>query len=38
VTGELIVMQSRKGEYLLAGYPSADAAQNEFQLSAKLFF
>jgi hypothetical protein len=38
VTGEWIVMQSRKGEYLLAGYPSADAAQNEFQLSAKLFF
>ena len=38
VTGELIAMQSRKGEYLLAGFPSASVAQNEFQLSAKFFF
>ena len=38
VTGELIVMQSRKGEYLLAGFSSPTAAQQEFQLSAKIFF
>jgi hypothetical protein len=38
VTGELIVMQSRKGEYALAGFPSTEVAQQEFQLSARLFF
>jgi len=38
VTGELIVMQSRKGEYVLAGFSSPEAAQQEFQLSAKFFF
>jgi hypothetical protein len=38
LTGELIVMQSRKGEYVLAGFSSPEAAQQEFQLSAKVFF
>jgi hypothetical protein len=38
VTGEWIVMQSRKGEYVLAGFSSPEAAQQEFQLSAKFFF
>ena len=38
VTGELIVMQSRKGEYVLAGFSSPEQHNNEFQLSAKFFF
>jgi hypothetical protein len=38
VTGELIVMQSRKGEYVLAGFSSPSVAQQEFQLSTKFFF
>jgi hypothetical protein len=38
ITGELIAMQSRKGEYVLAGFPSADLSQREFQLSARIFF
>jgi hypothetical protein len=38
VTGELIAMQSRKNEYVLAGFSSPSAAQQEFQLSAKFFF
>ena len=38
LTGEWIVMQSRKNEYLLAGFSSPRATQQEFQLSAKVFF
>lgn len=38
VTGELIAMQSRKNEYVLAGFPSASVAQQEFQLSGRFFF
>jgi hypothetical protein len=38
VTGEWIVMQSRKDEYVLAGFASPEASQQEFQLSAKVFF
>jgi hypothetical protein len=38
LTGEWIVMQSRKGEYVLAGFSSPEATQQEFQLSAKIFF
>ena len=38
VTAELIAMESRRGEYVLAGFPSASVTQNEFQLSAKFFF
>lgn len=38
VTGEWIFMQSRKNEYLLAGFPSAMVTQNQLQLSTKVFF
>ncbi|HUO03356.1 MAG TPA: hypothetical protein VMU31_11290 [Rhizomicrobium sp.] len=38
LTGEWILMQSRKGEYILAGFASPEASQQEFQLSAKVFF
>ncbi|HZQ41134.1 MAG TPA: hypothetical protein VFA87_10075 [Rhizomicrobium sp.] len=38
ITGEWIVMQSRKNEYALAGFASPKATQQEFQLSAKVFF
>jgi hypothetical protein len=37
VTGEMIAMQSRRGEYVLAGFPSDSASQQEFQLSARFF-
>ena len=38
ITGEALVMHSRKGEYVFAGLPSADLNQAEFQLDAKVFF
>ena len=38
VTGEVIAMQSRKNQYLQAGFSSPKVAQQEFQLSAKVFF
>jgi hypothetical protein len=38
VTGEWMLMQSRKNEYLRAGFSSPKASQQEFQLSAKVFF
>ena len=38
ITGEMIAMQSRKGEYVLAGFPAASASQQEWQLSARFFF
>jgi hypothetical protein len=38
LTGEMIVMQSRKNEYLLAGFSSPSVTQQEFQVSAKVFF
>jgi len=38
VTGEWILMQSRKNEYVLAGFASPQASQQELQLSAKIFF
>ena len=38
LTGEWIVMSSRKGEYLLDGYASPNLTENQFQLSAKVFF
>jgi len=31
-------MSSRKGEYLLDGYASPNLTENQFQLSAKVFF
>ena len=37
VTGEMIAMQSRRGEYGLAGFPSKSLDQQEFQLSARFF-
>jgi hypothetical protein len=37
VTGEVIAMRSRRGEYVRAGYASPSASQNEFQLSARFF-
>lgn len=38
VTGEWIAMDSRRMEYLRAGFPSAGVTQNEFQLSGRVFF
>ena len=38
VTGEWILMQSRKNEYVLAGFSSHSVTQQEFQLSGKIFF
>ncbi len=37
VTGEMIAMDSRRREYVLAGFASPYASQNEFQLSARFF-
>ena len=37
LTGEVIAMQSRRGEYVLAGFPSPQRGQQEFQLSAQVF-
>jgi hypothetical protein len=38
ITGEALLMHSRKGEYALAGVPSGALSQSEFQLDAKVFF
>jgi hypothetical protein len=38
ITGEALLMHSRKGEYAQAGVPSGALGQNLFQLDAKLFF
>jgi hypothetical protein len=38
LTGELIAMQSRRREYLQAGFPSAALGQQEVQFSARFFF
>jgi hypothetical protein len=38
LTGEMIAMQSRRREYLLAGFPADTASQHELQLSARFFF
>jgi hypothetical protein len=38
ITGEALVMHSRRGEYVLAGVPSGELTQQQFQLDAKLFF
>ena len=38
VTGEMIAMQSRKDEYLLAGFPASRVTQEEFQLSVRFFW
>ena len=37
ITGEMIAMDSRRREYVLAGFASPYASQNEFQLSARFF-
>jgi hypothetical protein len=38
LTGEALLMHSRRGEYTLAGVPSGELGQNEFQFDAKVFF
>jgi hypothetical protein len=38
LTGEVITMQSRRGEYLRAGLPSADRADTQFQFDTRFFF
>jgi hypothetical protein len=38
VTGEMIAMQSRRREYVLAGFPASSVDQRQFQLSARFFF
>jgi hypothetical protein len=38
LTAELITMQSRRGEYLRAGLPSAERADTQFQFDARFFF
>ena len=38
VTGEALLMHSRKGQYISVGVPSGELDQNQFQLDAKLFF
>ena len=38
ITGEALLMQSRKGQYKAVGVPSGQLAQNQFQLDARLFF
>ncbi len=37
LTGEMIAMQSRRGEYRLAGFPATSVSQQQFQLSARFF-
>ena len=36
ITGEALVMHSRKGEYTLVGVPSGALGQSQFQLDAKV--
>jgi hypothetical protein len=38
ITGEALLMHSRRGEYVSVGVPSGELDQNQFQLDAKLFF
>jgi hypothetical protein len=38
LTGEWIAMDSRRGEYLLDGLGSPEQTDNQFQLSARVFF
>ena len=38
LTGEVLLMHSRKGEYAFAGVPSGQLTQNQLQLDAKVFF
>jgi hypothetical protein len=38
ITGEALLMHSRKGEYAFVGVPSGELSQSEFQLDAKVFF
>ena len=38
ITGEAVIMDSRRGEYSLVGVPSAAINQAEFQLVSKFFF
>ena len=38
ITGEVLLMHSRKGEYAFVGVPSGAISQSEFQLDAKVFF
>ena len=38
ITGEALLMHSRKGEYIAVGVPSGEFDQNQFQLDARLFF
>ena len=38
ITGEALLMHSRKGQYKLVGVPSGELDQNQLQLDAKLFF
>jgi hypothetical protein len=38
ITGEALLMHSRRGEYAFVGVPSGALSQSEFQLDAKVFF
>ena len=38
LTGEALLMHSRKGEYSFVGVPSGQLGQSQFQLDAKIFF
>ena len=38
ITGEALLMHSRRGQYIAAGVPSGSLDQNQWQLDAKLFF
>ena len=38
ITGEALLMDSRKGQYKSVGIPSGTLGQNQFQLDAKFFF
>jgi len=38
LTGEVVAMNSRKGEYALAGLGGTKLGQNQFQLSARFFY
>jgi hypothetical protein len=38
LSGEALLMHSRKNEYTLVGVPSGELQQNQFQLDAKFFF
>ena len=38
ITGEALLMHSRRGQYVAVGVPSGELDQNQLQLDAKLFF